>query len=70
MKTSEHNSGIPADVRSELTEALDDLAKGIRRPDKIRAARAHMDGIREENRILFRVQNIAVKLTRQTRDDA
>ena len=70
MTTSEISAGIPEDVRAEVQEALDDLAKGIRRPDKAKAARAHMDRIREENRKLFGEQNIAVEFIRQTRDDA
>ena len=70
MKTSEISTDIAGDVKAELQEALDDLAKGIRRPDKVKAARAHMDRIREENRRLFGEQNIAVELIRQTRDNA
>jgi predicted TIM-barrel fold metal-dependent hydrolase len=70
MTTSEVSTGIPDDVRAELQEALDDLAKGIRRPDKVKAARAHMDQIREENRKRFGEQNSAVELIRQTRDNA
>jgi predicted TIM-barrel fold metal-dependent hydrolase len=68
MTTSEVNTTIPDDVRVELQEALDDLAKGIRRLDKVKAARAHMDRIREENRKLFGEKSIAVELIRQTRD--
>jgi hypothetical protein len=70
MSTTEVSAGIPGDVKAELQEALDDLAKSIRRPEKVRVARAHMDRIREENRKLFGEQNIAVELIRQTRDKA
>ena len=70
MTTSEISTGIADDVKAELQEALDDLSKGIRRPDKVKAARAHMHRIREENRRLFGEQNIAVDLIRQTRDNA
>jgi hypothetical protein len=70
MTTTETTTSIPDDVKSELQQALDDLAKGIRRPDKVKAARAHMDKIREENRKLFGEQNIAVDLIRQARDKA
>ena len=70
MTTTDIKTSIPDDVRAELQEALDDLAKGIRRPDKVKAARAHMDQIREENRKLFGEQNIAVELIRQARDNA
>ena len=70
MTTNEISAGIPDQVKAELREALDDLAKGIRRPDKVKSARAHMDKIREENRRLLGPQNIAVDLIRQTRDNA
>ena len=68
MKTIEAPLGIPGDVKAELQEALDDLAKGIRRPDKMREACERMDRMREENRKVFGEQNIAVELIRETRD--
>ena len=68
MTTDEATKTIPDDVRAELQEALEDIAKGTRRQDKIKTARAHMDQVREENRKLFGEQNIAVDLIRQTRD--
>ncbi len=68
MPTSQIIACIPDDVKAELQEALDDLAKGIRRPEKAAAARAQMDRIREENRRLFGEQNSAVQLIRETRD--
>ena len=37
---------------------------------KVKAARAHMDRIREENRKLFGEQNSAVEFIRQGRDNA
>ena len=70
MTTTEISANIPDDARAELQEALDDFAKGIRRPDKVKAARAHMDQIREENRKLFGEQKIAVELIRQTHDNS
>jgi hypothetical protein len=70
MNTTETAVSVPPDLAAELQEALDDLAKGIRRPEKMRAACEHMDRIREENRKLFGEQNIAVELIRQTRDQA
>ena len=70
MNTTETTTGIPDDVKAKLQEALDDLAKGIRRSDKIKAACERMDRIREENRQLFGEQNLAVELIRQTRDEA
>lgn len=69
MNTTE-TTGVPPDLAAEFREALDDLAKGIRRPEKMRAACQRMDRLREENRQLFGEQNIAVELVRNTRDGA
>jgi hypothetical protein len=68
MNTTEAIPGIRADVRTQLQQTLDDLVKGIRRPEKIKAACERMDRMREENRRLFGEQNIAVALIRETRD--
>ena len=38
MNTTETIPGIPEEVKSQLRETLDDLVKGIRRPDKVKAA--------------------------------
>ena len=70
MNTTETTPGIPPDLAAEFQEALDDLAKGIRRPEKMQAACERMDRLREENRRLLGEQNIAVELIRQTRDGA
>jgi hypothetical protein len=70
MATGEITTNIPEELRNELQEALNDLGTGIRRPEKVKAARAHMDHVREENRKLFGEQTIAVELIRRTRDDA
>ena len=59
---------IPEEVKAQLRETLDDLVKGIRRPDKMKAACERMDRMREENRKLFGAQNIAAGLIRETRD--
>ena len=69
MNTTE-TTGIPPDLAAEFQEALDDLAKGIRRPEKMQAACERMDRLREENRQLYGEQNLAVELVRQTRDEA
>jgi succinate dehydrogenase/fumarate reductase flavoprotein subunit len=61
---------IPEQIKAQLQETLDDLAKGIRRPEKMKKACERMDRMREENRKLFGEQNIAVELIRQTRDQA
>ena len=63
-------SVMNAAAKAELQEALDDLALGIRRPEKIRAACERMGRIREANRVKFGVRNIAVQLIRETRDQA
>jgi hypothetical protein len=70
MNTTETTTDIPPDLAAEFQEALDDLAKGIRRPEKMQAACERMDRLREENRRLSGEQNIAVELVRQTRDEA
>ena len=70
MNTSEIIPGILPGLVAEFQEALDDLAKGIRRPEKVQAACERMDRLREENRRLFGEQNIAVELIRQTREEA
>jgi hypothetical protein len=68
MDTTETAAGIPEEVKAELRQTLDDLVKGVRHPDKMKAACERMDRMREENRKLFGEQNIAVDLIRETRD--
>jgi hypothetical protein len=68
MNMSETAAGIPDEVKAQLQQTLDDLVKGIRRPDKMKVACERMDRMREENRKLFGEQNIAVELVRETRD--
>ena len=69
MNTTDPIRGIiPDDAKAGLQEALDNIAKGVRDPEKARKAREDMDRIREENRRLFGETNIAVELIRQTRD--
>ena len=68
METVTDATAIPDEVKAELREALEDLAKGIRRPEKMQAACERMDRMREDNRQLFGEQNIAVELIRETRD--
>jgi hypothetical protein len=70
MNKTETAVSTPPDFAAEFQEALDDLAKGIRRPEKMQAACERMDRLREENRRLFGEQNIAVELIRQARDEA
>ena len=68
MNTTETTTGIPEEIKAQLQETLDDLVKGVRRPDKMKAACERMDRMREENRKRFGEQNIAVDLIRETRD--
>ena len=68
MKTFETVSGTPEAVRAQLQQTLDDLVKGIRRPEQMKAACERMDRLREENRKLFGEQKIAVDLIREVRD--
>jgi len=68
MNTAESFAGIPEEVKAQLRQTLDDLVKGIRHPDRMKAACQRMDRMREENRKLFGEQNIAVGLIRETRD--
>ena len=68
MDPTETTTAIPEEVKAELKQTLDDLAKGIRRRDKMKAACERMDRMREENRKLFGEQNIAVDLVREVRD--
>ena len=70
INTTETTTGIPEELKAQLQQTLDDLVKGIRRPDKMKAACERMDRMREENRKLFGEQNIAVDLIRETRDRA
>jgi predicted TIM-barrel fold metal-dependent hydrolase len=68
MNISEIAAGIPEEVKAQLQQTLDDLVKGIRRHDKMKAACERMDRMREENRKRFGKQNVAVDLIRETRD--
>jgi succinate dehydrogenase/fumarate reductase flavoprotein subunit len=68
MNTAASTPLIPDDIQAQLQETLDDLVKGIRNPDKMKAACERMDRMREENRKLFGEHGIAVDLIRETRD--
>jgi hypothetical protein len=70
MNPTETAVAIPPDLAAEFRQAVDDLARGIRRPETMQAACERMDRLREESRRLFGEQNVAVELIRQTRDGA
>jgi hypothetical protein len=67
MSITDNPTGIPDQIKAQLRQTLDDLVKGIRRPDAMRAACERMDRMREENRKTFGEQNIAVDLIREAR---
>lgn len=68
MSPTETAPVIPEEVKAQLRETLDDLVKGVRRPEKMKAASERMDRMREENRKLLGEQQVAVALIRETRD--
>jgi len=68
MKTTENIVGILGELKSDLREALDMLARGIRDPEATKKACERMDRMREENRKLFGEQSIAVKIIRDMRN--
>jgi hypothetical protein len=70
MVPTEIIADIPEAIKAELRQTLDDLVKGIRRPEKMRTACERMDRMREENRKLLGEQSVAVQLIRETRDQA
>ena len=63
MSTTETVAGIPEEVKAQLRQTLDDIVKGIRRPEKMNAACERMDRMREENRKLLGEQQAAVALS-------
>lgn len=68
METTEEFVSISAELKAELRQALDLLAKGVRDPEAAHNAAERMDRMREENRQLFGEHNIAVEIVRQMRD--
>ena len=68
MNETEFTAAIPDDVKAQLRQTLQDLAKGIRGREQLKTACERMDRMREENRKLFGEQNTAVALIRETRD--
>ncbi len=68
MKTSGKIVAIPAELKADLREALDQLTRGIRDPEAAKKACERMDRLREENRKLFGEQNCAVEIIREMRD--
>jgi len=65
MNTTETITALSGRCEGRLQDALDNLSKGIRDPEKARAGPRTHESLREENRRLFGEQNIAVELIRQ-----
>ena len=68
MNRTENDLAIAEAVKAQLRQTLDDLVKGIRRPETMKAACERMDRMREENRKLLGEQEIAVYLIREVRE--
>jgi hypothetical protein len=68
MQTAQEVITIPAELKADLRQALDSLAKGIRDPEAAKRAAQRMDRMREENRRLLGEQNSAVGIIREMRD--
>jgi hypothetical protein len=58
---------VPSESMAELQQAAGRAAKGIRSAEEMRKACERMDRMREENRKIFGVQNVAVELIRDAR---
>lgn len=59
---------IPAEIRLELQRTLADVAKGLRDPDKMKAAAERLDRMRERNGKLCGGPDIGVEIIREMRD--
>jgi hypothetical protein len=68
MKTTETAVGIPPELRDELQQTLADIAKGIRDPEKMKAAAERMDRMRERNRQIVGEGDVGVEIIREMRD--
>ena len=68
MSTVEKPSAIPPEVMAELQEAVENAAKGVRDPEKMRLAAEEMDRTREQIRRRIGVVDFAVPTIRALRD--
>jgi hypothetical protein len=68
MSTEANTTGIPADLMTELQEAAERAARGVRDPDAMRRAAASMDRLREEIRRRHGLLDIAVPALHELRD--
>jgi len=62
------NTDTPLEPWVELEQTLANVAQGIRDPEKMKAAAARMDRMRERNRQLFGEQDVGVQIIREMRD--
>jgi hypothetical protein len=70
MKTIEENAGMDPDVKAKMQEVCDRLVNGPPfTPEERKKAAAEIDRMREENLRRFGVQNIAVDLVRESREN-
>jgi len=67
MKTTEKDLITP-ELALEMQEAVENAAKGVRDPERIKRARESMDRIREEIRKEHGVLAIGVAAIRELRD--
>jgi hypothetical protein len=69
MKAIAENTGMDPQLKAEMQEACDRIAKGIpfTKEEREKAA-AEIDRLREENAKRFGIQNVAVDIVRQMRD--
>jgi hypothetical protein len=70
MSTETANTSFPPELLAEMEEAARIALSNVRDPEVMRQASARMDRMREENRKRFGIQDVAVDLIRQVRDEA
>jgi hypothetical protein len=69
MNRTESESSISPEILAELKIAIENAMKGVRDPERMRAADERMDRMREEMRQRVGVVNVAVDLIREGRDE-
>ena len=62
-------SVLPPEVLADLQDAINDLMRGVRDPEKMRLACERMDRMRKELRQRVGILNVAVDLIREGRDE-
>jgi hypothetical protein len=68
MNRTETVTGIPPEIRLELQQTLAEIFKGIRHPEKMKAAAERMDRMRERNRKHLGELDVGVDIIREMRD--